>query len=94
MEQRICEGVVHQSGWGNKPAAPAFPIDRSFRFHSLQGFSERDAGCGKQIAQLSFGRELATGRQSAIDDLRCQGVIDGGSLGGYFFCHGDGLDDF
>jgi hypothetical protein len=26
--------------------------------------------------------------------LRRQGVIDGGSLGGDFFCHGDGLDDF
>ena len=90
----MCEGVVHQSGRGNKPATPAFPIDRSLRFHSLQGFSERDAGRGKQLAQFSLGRELATGRQRAIDDLRCQGVMDGGGLGGDFFCHGEGLDDF
>lgn len=90
----MCEGVVHQSGRGNKPPAPAFPIDRPLRFHSLQGFSERNAGCGKQVAQFSLGRELATGRQRAIVDLRRQGVMDGGSLGGDFFCHGDGLDDF
>jgi hypothetical protein len=55
----IASGVVHQAGWGDKPAAPIAAVDEPLTFQLRQRLAKSDAGGGETLGQRALSGQFA-----------------------------------